>query len=266
MNMVATEAYGEAHRDLSLMEYAPGPLAHPAEFHTSDHRLPLIAVVDARRLELQCLAQALSADVAGFRVRAYASLDDWRVAAEIHPQVSALLFGIGCKQADTPELAQDLQALAAEFPQMPTIVIGDIETPAHVVQVLAYGVRGYIPTSVDLNIAIEAIRLAQAGGIFVPAKCLVQSIRQGHAQPMASHPLSGLFTKQQAAVADALRRGKANKVIAYELNLAESTVKVHIRNIMRKVQARNRTEVAFKISSYLGQSSAPGVGSGAVMG
>ncbi|MGK9230428.1 response regulator transcription factor [Inquilinus limosus] len=265
--MVVTEACGRAHRNPSSTEHGPDPIPQITEFHTSDHRLPLIAVVDARRLELQCLAQALSANGTGFRVRTYAGLDDWRVAVEIHPQVSALLFGIGGKPADTPELARDLQALATEFPRTPTVVIGDIETPAHVVQVLAYGMRGYIPTSVDLNIAIEAIRLAQAGGIFVPAKCLVQSLRQGRAQPATSaDALSGLLTRQQAAVADALRRGKANKIIAYELNLAESTVKVHIRNIMRKVQARNRTEVAFKISNYLGQSSAPGVGSGAAIG
>jgi DNA-binding NarL/FixJ family response regulator len=49
------------------------------------------------------------------------------------------------------------------------------------------------------------------------------------------------------AVVEALRRGRANKIIAYELNLRESTVKVHIRNIMRKLHATNRTEVAFKI-------------------
>lgn len=264
--MVVTEACGAACRTPSSMEHAPSPLARATEFHTSDNRLPLIAVVDARRLELECLAQALSTDGTGFQVRAYASLDDWRVAVEIHPQVSALLFAIGGKPAGNPELAQDLLALTAEFPHTPTIVIGEIETPAHVVRVLAYGVRGYIPSSVDLNLAIEAIRLAQAGGIFVPANCLVQSLCQGHAQSETSRdPLSGLFTKQQAAVANALRRGKANKIIAYELNLAESTVKVHIRNIMRKVQARNRTEVAFKISSYLGQSSAPGVGSGTPM-
>ena len=47
---------------------------------------------------------------------------------------------------------------------------------------------------------------------------------------------------------EALRRGKANKIIAYELNLRESTVKVHVRNIMKKVKATNRTEVVFKLN------------------
>jgi DNA-binding NarL/FixJ family response regulator len=54
-----------------------------------------------------------------------------------------------------------------------------------------------------------------------------------------------LFTARQAAVVEALRRGKENKIIAYELNMRESTVKMHIKNIMKKLKARNRTEVAF---------------------
>jgi DNA-binding NarL/FixJ family response regulator len=43
-----------------------------------------------------------------------------------------------------------------------------------------------------------------------------------------------------------LRQGKANKIIAYELGMTESTVKVHIRNIMRKMGATNRTQAVYK--------------------
>jgi DNA-binding NarL/FixJ family response regulator len=56
-----------------------------------------------------------------------------------------------------------------------------------------------------------------------------------------------MFTAREADVVEALRQGKANKIIAYELNLCESTVKVHIRSIMRKLKATNRTEVAYKL-------------------
>jgi len=57
-------------------------------------------------------------------------------------------------------------------------------------------------------------------------------------------------------VVRALCRGKANKVIAYELNMCESTVKVHVRNIMKKLKAKNRTEVAVMFKS-LGNSEIP---------
>ena len=57
-----------------------------------------------------------------------------------------------------------------------------------------------------------------------------------------------MFTPRQAEAVMALRRGMANKIIARELNLRESTVKVQIRNIMRKLHATNRTEAAFRIN------------------
>jgi DNA-binding NarL/FixJ family response regulator len=53
------------------------------------------------------------------------------------------------------------------------------------------------------------------------------------------------FTRREAQVLEQLQQGKANKVIAYELNISESTVKVHVRNIMKKLHATNRTQVAF---------------------
>ena len=60
-----------------------------------------------------------------------------------------------------------------------------------------------------------------------------------------------MFTRRQVAVIDALRKGKANKIIAYELNMCESTVKVHVRNIMKKLNAKNRTEVAYLASELM---------------
>ena len=45
-----------------------------------------------------------------------------------------------------------------------------------------------------------------------------------------------------------MRQGKANKIIAYDLNMCENTVKVHVRNIMKKLKAANRTEAAFKLN------------------
>jgi DNA-binding NarL/FixJ family response regulator len=53
-----------------------------------------------------------------------------------------------------------------------------------------------------------------------------------------------LLTSRQMEVLEEIRHGKANKQIAYELNMSEHTVKVHLRDIMRKLKARNRTEVA----------------------
>jgi len=62
-----------------------------------------------------------------------------------------------------------------------------------------------------------------------------------------------MFTSRQAAVVDSLLKGKANKIIAYERNMCESTVKVHVRSIMKKLKARNRTEVAYIVNGMMSQ-------------
>ena len=61
------------------------------------------------------------------------------------------------------------------------------------------------------------------------------------------------LTGRQLQVVEAIRQGKPNKVIAYELNMCESTVKVHVRAIMKKLKARNRTEVAYLYPSSMGE-------------
>ena len=64
-------------------------------------------------------------------------------------------------------------------------------------------------------------------------------------------PLPRLFdhpaklTVRQGDVMEQLQLGKANKIIAFDLGMSESTVKVHVRNIMRKMGATNRTQAAF---------------------
>ncbi len=137
-------------------------------------------------------------------------------------------------------------ALVGAHPDIPVVMMGESEDSHYVAGILAQGARGYIPTSVSLSVAIGALCLAMAGGVFVPASALRNS---GHERPereQTVHSLLGL-SERQGAVADAVALGKPNKIIAYELGLCESTVKVHIRTIMKKLHARNRTEVAFKL-------------------
>ena len=75
--------------------------------------------------------------------------------------------------------------------------------------------------------------------------------RGGPGDAPSEPPTSGLVTARELAVIRAIQKGKSNKVIAYELNMCESTVKVHVRNIMKKLNAKNRTDVAIKSQSVL---------------
>lgn len=126
----------------------------------------------------------------------------------------------------------------------PAVVLADNEDPDLIVQTLGKSVRGYVPTSLSIDIAVRAMALARAGGVFVPVGSLMAAHRVADGASAIAPKANGL-TERQAAVLDALRRGKPNKIIAHELKMRESTVKVHVRNLMRKLHATNRTQVAY---------------------
>jgi DNA-binding NarL/FixJ family response regulator len=133
----------------------------------------------------------------------------------------------------------------------PVALMADSEDPSHIVGALERHVRGYIPTSLPLHVAVEAMRLVRAGGVYVPASSLIASQKSQVETDNDNPKAVSMFTTRQLAVIAALRKGKANKIIAYELNMRESTVKVHVRNIMKKLKARNRTEVAYLANTML---------------
>ncbi len=134
--------------------------------------------------------------------------------------------------------------------QIPVVILSDSEDAQEILDYLQLGAKGCIPTSLPLDVAVEAINLVLAGGVFIPANSLLSAPETEPAQEGRGSAYNGVFTTRQSAVIDGLCRGKQNKTIAYELNVSESTIKVHVRNIMKKLKARNRTEVAFLINEH----------------
>ena len=116
--------------------------------------------------------------------------------------------------------------------------------------VIRCGAKGYIPVTMGFEIAIDVMRFVLAGGTYVPPDCLFATDPIGLP---ASTTLSQryMLTSRELSVVRAIQQGKSNKVIAYELNMCESTVKVHMRRIMKKLKAKNRTEVAIKAGELL---------------
>jgi DNA-binding NarL/FixJ family response regulator len=123
----------------------------------------------------------------------------------------------------------------------PVIILCDVDSSELIRAAFDIGVRGYIPTiSTNLQLAIEIVYLIRIGGTFVPP-CGLSS--RSVKPPGTSDTVTTQFTTRQVEVLNRLMLGKTNKLIAYELKMSESSVKTHIRNIMRKMNAANRTEV-----------------------
>jgi DNA-binding NarL/FixJ family response regulator len=210
----------------------------------------LVVIIDKRALERECLARGLVEHNPSLHVSAVGSLDEFhRIADPAEP--SAFLVILGARRVTDQAVRAELLHFVSEVGAAPVIVVADSDEPGEILAALESGARGYIPTSVTVKVAAEATGLARVGGIFVPASCVLALREIIHATASNARPLTGMFTTREAAVVEALRKGKANKIIAYELNLCESTVKVHIRNIMKKLKATNRTEVAYKLREMM---------------
>ena len=141
--------------------------------------------------------------------------------------------------------------LSQVAPRVPIIVLAYNNDAEMAKAAICHGAKGYIPVTLGFDIAIEAVRFVLAGGTYVPIDYLLMRSWTGD-PPNEAPPASVGVTARELAVVRAIRHGKSNKVIAYELGMCESTVKVHVRRIMKKLRAKNRTEVAIKSSELLG--------------
>lgn len=204
-----------------------------------------ISIIDENAFARDCLARCLCDLESDCDIVAFADVDEWLRFEPGAGGSIVLLCATGLRLTEQV-LRNDLARLKAGDPQARFIIMSDSENPDQMLDAIEQGASGYIPSNINLDVAVKAIRLVRAGGVFIPASALLKS-RSAADQVTASRKEGErcFFTARQAEVVKALRRGQPNKLIAYELNMGECTVKVHIRNIMKKLNARNRTEVAF---------------------
>jgi DNA-binding NarL/FixJ family response regulator len=151
-----------------------------------------------------------------------------------------------------------LELLRARLPEASVVVLSDKNDLDDVNQALMHGARGYIPSCVECEIAFAALRFISAGGVFVPAAALRSTAAKPDDQDERQRRAGGLdLTPRELSVLELLREGKPNKLIARQLDMQESTVKVHVRNILRKLGAANRTHAVFVANRLLGQDAEP---------
>ena len=142
-----------------------------------------------------------------------------------------------------------INAVKQVMPGVAVVVLAnrpDLEMTRTVIGLCA---KAYIPMSMGFEIAAEALRFVLAGGTYVPAEYFLGETASP--SPNAHSTESNALTARELLVTRAIQQGKPNKVIAYELNMCESTVKVHVRHIMQKLGAKNRTAVAVQATDIL---------------
>jgi DNA-binding NarL/FixJ family response regulator len=247
----ATEMHHAGGHESSAFQEAPTG--------NSGAQLPMktdlyVAIVDHRPLIRDCLGHSLLALEPGLRLTYLSSIDEFdETWIEQEGTPSILLLNMS-SLGRIELVASHVSHVEGLAPDTKVIVLSETERIEDILQVFECGVSGYIPPSIGLEVAMRALHLVAAGGVYVPASVLSAQRDLANRQTSAAEvqdPSRNEFTSKQLAVIEALCRGKSNKIIAYDLNMCESTVKVHVRKVMKTLGARSRTEAAYILSNKL---------------
>lgn len=135
------------------------------------------------------------------------------------------------------------------FPKSPVVIVSAHQDPQIVASVLSLGASGYIPKSTSKRELAHSIAEVLRGSIYLPSfyRAIATAYRSRSPNQELLNRLHDL-TPQQLRVLDLIRRGLQNKQIAYELKICETTVKVHVSEILRKLNVLSRTKAIIEMS------------------
>ena len=113
-----------------------------------------------------------------------------------------------------------------------------VDTAASLSHTVVAGFPGTVRRHLySLKVLIGALERVRTGGTYVP-------LTLTEAAPTAERAPWRLLTRRQRDVLALIAEGKANKLIADALNMSESTVKAHVKQIIRRLNVANRTQAA----------------------
>lgn len=124
-------------------------------------------------------------------------------------------------------------AIREEFPQARILMLSTFEGDVDIQRAFAAGARGYLLKSMPPEDLLQAIRDLDAGKKVIPPQVAAQ---------VAEHLGEEDLTRREIEVLELMARGRKNRDIADGLGIAEETVKVHVRHILEKLGARDRTD------------------------
>jgi DNA-binding NarL/FixJ family response regulator len=148
--------------------------------------------------------------------------------ATLHPDVALVDLRL-------PDITgfEVIRELKASCPSTRTIVLSSHEGDVDIQRALEAGAHGYVAKGIVREQLLDIIRSVHAGK---------RRMSDGIAQTLAEHAADESVSPRELDVLRLMASGKRNKEIASELSISEDTVKMHVRNILSKLQVNDRTE------------------------
>jgi two-component system nitrate/nitrite response regulator NarL len=150
------------------------------------------------------------------------------------------------------DVARGVSVLKARRPESQIVVLSETYSHAQILGAIKAGASGYVLSSMGSEAFVKSLELIALGQHVIPPQALellvageriaADRILRVERQRSSAHP--GLLSVREQEILGCIGRGMSNKLIAREWNISESTVKVHVKAILRKIRVKNRTEAA----------------------
>jgi DNA-binding NarL/FixJ family response regulator len=243
------------------------------------NRNPCIAVVDEREFRRTGLMRLLEpwASVEKIRIVSFTPEQTEQWVREDF-EFKMLIFGIGSELLFESKTLDTLEMLRSRYPNTPLVLISDREDDHDVAIAMSKGVQGYIFSGINSPLAFQALSFILRGGVYFPPSAFrnlqpvtkgaqnspKKSVEGSESLPTTGDAMESIvpgnteeniiwsnLTVRQRQVLEHIRLGESNKLIGRHLGMTEGTVKVHVRQIMRKAGAANRTQLAVGKGAHL---------------
>lgn len=189
-----------------------------------------ILIADDHVLVRDTIAAYLTNEGA-FVVSATASLDEAITHIEKLEDLDIVLLDYSMPGMNGLEGLRKVKAMVGDTP---VAILSGTATPAIAEGAIAAGASGFIPKTLPAKSIMSAATMMVQGEVFAPFNFMNQK---------ADGALGGL-TDRETEVLRGICEGKSNKEIALDLGLQEVTIKLHVKTLCRKLEAKNRTHAA----------------------
>jgi two-component system nitrate/nitrite response regulator NarL len=163
---------------------------------------------------------------------------------------------VWCPQASEPDPFAGLLSVFGTTRLTPIVLMVERYDATLVARALAHGIAGLVTRQMSADMVLCVLRLILAGGTYFPCDpaWFAPAIAPSAEASAALAPAAGLrrgaygLTPRQLDVLGYICQGMSNKIIARALGMRETTVKAHVMQIMRRLNADNRTQVALRVA------------------
>ncbi|WP_417211200.1 LuxR C-terminal-related transcriptional regulator [Antarctobacter sp.] len=217
------------------------------EVAAPEEKISSVLIVDDHPLYSDALASALGGVFADCQVEKAGSLAAALKVLEQGFDPDLVMFDLMLPDVNG---ISGFVSLRSCVPDVPILVISSMTSHVLVASLMKEGAAGFLPKDTPADVFQTVLGEVAAGRKYVP-----KDYRQARSKAPPDdlldnvHPKLAALTPQQQKVMKLIREGKANKQIAYELDLAEATVKAHITALLRRLGVSNRTQAALMVEA-----------------